>query len=132
MVQKSIEAFVVYLNDVKKTSHNTKMSYQRDLNKMCNFFEENGIREVSQVNENALPSYIDYLKDNEFLEMDKYLNIMSISYKEYIEEVDPSITSMTYIKWISVETYISWNVVEIIDPDWIILERNRPIRKGWK
>ena len=33
---------------------------------MCNFFEENGIREVSQVNENALASYIDYLKDNEF------------------------------------------------------------------
>jgi len=66
MVQKSIEAFVVYLHDVKKTSHNTMMSYQRDLNKMCNFFEENGIREVSQVNENALASYIDYLKDNEF------------------------------------------------------------------
>ena len=46
MVQKSIEAYIVYLRDVKKTSQNTKMSYQRDLNKMCNFFEENGIEGV--------------------------------------------------------------------------------------
>ena len=51
MVQKSIEAYVVYLNDVKKTSQNTKMSYQRDLNKMCKFFEEKGIKKISQIND---------------------------------------------------------------------------------
>ena len=58
MVRKSIEAYVVYLDDVKKTSQNTKMSYQRDLNKMYNFFEEKGIKKVSQISEEMLTSYI--------------------------------------------------------------------------
>ena len=50
MVQKAVDAFVVYLRDVKKTSHNTEMSYKRDLNKMCSFLEEKGIDKISQVN----------------------------------------------------------------------------------
>ena len=64
MVQKSIEAYVVYLDDVKKTSQNTKMSYQRDLNKMCKFFEESGIKKIVQVNKDVLNSYVCYLQDN--------------------------------------------------------------------
>lgn len=66
MVQKSIEAFVVYLHEVKKTSYNTEMSYKRDLNKMRCFLEERGIKKVSQVNEEILKSYISYLTDNQF------------------------------------------------------------------
>ena len=66
MVQKSIDAFVVYLHDVKKTSHNTEMSYKRDLNKMCSFLEEKGIEKISQVNEEILNSYIVFLTENKF------------------------------------------------------------------
>ncbi len=66
MIQKSINAFVIYLHDVKKTSHNTEMSYQRDLNKMCKFLDEKGIREVLQVDEESLNSYILFLKDSKF------------------------------------------------------------------
>lgn len=66
MVQGSIDAFIVYLHDVKKTSRNTEMSYQRDLNKMCKFFKENGIKTITQVNEEALNTYVLYLKENDF------------------------------------------------------------------
>ena len=66
MVQKSIDAFVVYLHDVKKTSRNTEMSYQRDLNKMSKFLNEKGIKEIAEVNEESLNAYILYLKEKDF------------------------------------------------------------------
>ena len=66
MMQKSIDTFIVYLHDVKKTSHNTEMSYKRDLNKMCKFLEEKGIKELSQINEKAFLSYISFLTENQF------------------------------------------------------------------
>ena len=66
MVQKAVDAFVVYLRDVKKTSYNTQMSYKRDLNKMCKYLEEKGIKELSQVDEEALNSYVSFLTENQF------------------------------------------------------------------
>lgn len=78
MIQKSIEAYIVYLQDVKKTSQNTKMSYQRDLKKMCMFFEEKGIQKVSQLKEEVLTSYIYYLNDNKFANATISRNIAAI------------------------------------------------------
>ena len=66
MVQNSINAFVVYMHDVKKTSYNTEMSYKRDLNKMCVFLEEKGITQLSQLNESIFRAYIFYLTENNF------------------------------------------------------------------
>ena len=66
MIQKSIDAFIRYLRDVKKTSYNTEMSYRRDLNKMYNYMQENGINHISQIKEDVLNSYILYLKENDF------------------------------------------------------------------
>ena len=66
MIRQSIEEFVLYLHDVKKTSRNTEMSYQRDLNKMCNFLHERGIVEVSQLEKEILSSYVIFLEENDF------------------------------------------------------------------
>ena len=66
MIRRSIEEFVLYLHDVKKTSRNTEMSYQRDLNKMCSFLEERGIREVSQLEKNTFHTYVLFLEKNNF------------------------------------------------------------------
>ena len=66
MIQKSIDAFAVYLHDVKKMSRNTEMSYQRDLNKMCKFLEKRGIKKITEVDEESLNSYVLYLKENNF------------------------------------------------------------------
>ena len=78
MVRKSIETYVVYLRDVKRTSQNTLMSYQRDLNKMCKFFEENGIKKVVQVNEEMLNFYVCYLQDNKLANATISRNIAAI------------------------------------------------------
>ena len=66
MIRRSIEEFVLYLHDVKKTSRNTEMSYRRDLNKMCSFLEERGIREVSQLEKNTFHTYVLFLEKNNF------------------------------------------------------------------
>ena len=66
MIRQSIEEFVLYLHDVKKTSRNTEMSYQRDLNKMCNFLEEREIKEVSQLEKDTFHTYVLFLEENNF------------------------------------------------------------------
>jgi len=38
-----IREFITYLHNRKRTSHNTEVSYQRDLKKMAAYFEERGI-----------------------------------------------------------------------------------------
>ena len=41
---KDIENFIQYLHDVKQTSKNTELSYERDLRKMSVFLQEQGVR----------------------------------------------------------------------------------------
>ena len=66
MIQKSIDAYVRYLHDVKKTSYNTEMSYQRDLNKMHKYLQENGIKKIAHITEDVLEGYVAYLKEHNF------------------------------------------------------------------
>ncbi len=66
MIQKSIDAYIQYLHDVKKTSHNTEMSYRRDLNKMHKYLRENKINKISQITEDVLENYLSYLKELNF------------------------------------------------------------------
>ena len=55
-----------YLHDVKKTSYNTEMSYQRDLNKMHKYLQENGIKKISHITEEVLEDYVSYLREHNF------------------------------------------------------------------
>ena len=57
-----IAYFVEYLKDVKKTSRNTQVSYQRDLLQLCEYLEGQGIYEVPKVTRTSLNSYILYLE----------------------------------------------------------------------
>lgn len=66
MIQKSIDAFIEYLHDVKKMSYNTEMSYRRDLSKMQKYLQEKEIEKVSQVKEENLQGYVCYLQENKF------------------------------------------------------------------
>ncbi len=65
-MDKAIEEFISYLHNVKRTSHNTEMSYQRDLNKLCAFLAERGIEEVSDISEEDLSDYVRDLEDKQF------------------------------------------------------------------
>ena len=57
-----VASFVEYLRDVKKTSKNTQVSYQRNLLQLCDYLEDQGIRDVAKVTKTSLNSYIFYLE----------------------------------------------------------------------
>lgn len=57
-----IEKFIQYLKEVKKTSENTVVSYQRDLKKMIGYFMERGIFQIDQITATGLNSYILFLE----------------------------------------------------------------------
>lgn len=57
-----IKKFIQYLSDVKHTSANTQVSYQRDLTQMAAFLEDKGITEAGKVTKTVLNSYILYLE----------------------------------------------------------------------
>lgn len=59
---EDIKDFVVYLREVKRTSANTEMSYQRDLLQMASYLRKKGITEVSKVTRTSLNSYILHLE----------------------------------------------------------------------
>ena len=58
------EDFVRYLHEVKKTSQNTELSYERDLRKLKEYLEEKAIVEVESITEEHLTSYIRQLTES--------------------------------------------------------------------
>lgn len=65
-MENQIQAFILYLHNVKKTSANTELSYQRDLNKVCAYFRAQGIEDVTEISATALNSYMLYLEKSGF------------------------------------------------------------------
>lgn len=57
-----IEEFIKYLQDVKKMSRNTVLSYHRDLMQMEAYLRERKITEASRVTKTSLNSYILFLE----------------------------------------------------------------------
>ncbi len=57
-----INHFIIYLREIKKTSKNTEVSYQRDLMQLASFLGQQGIIEVGKVTKTSLNSYILYLE----------------------------------------------------------------------
>lgn len=62
-MENEVREYISYLHNVKHTSANTEMSYQRDLLKVCHFLETKGIPGVTQVSEGDLAAYIKSLED---------------------------------------------------------------------
>ena len=78
MIEKAVGGFVSYLHNVKKTSYNTQMSYQRDLNKMRSYLEGRGITQLRQIDADCLGDYIHYLEQNNFAASTISRNIAAI------------------------------------------------------
>ncbi|MBR6402425.1 MAG: site-specific tyrosine recombinase XerD [Eubacterium sp.] len=62
-MKQEIDKYITYLVDVKGSSQNTVQSYRRDLVKMQNYFDTNGIKSVSEVNSTLVRSYVLYMED---------------------------------------------------------------------
>ena len=58
----AIQEYLQYLHNVKKTSRNTEISYERDLRKAEVYFKEQKITEPSQITSTNLNSYMLYLE----------------------------------------------------------------------
>lgn len=61
-MEDKIQEFIVYLREVKKTSENTVLSYERDLRKFNKYCLEVGITDVNQITTTGLNSYVLYLE----------------------------------------------------------------------
>lgn len=96
-MEKEIMNFISYLHNIKKTSNNTELSYKRDLGKMRQYLEDNGISGLNDITEKVLDSYIVYLEENQFAAATISRNIASMKAffhylsKEGIIEKDISI-----------------------------------------
>lgn len=77
-MEKAINAFIIYLQDVMKKSENTLLSYRRDLTKLCTYLKDKGITEVNAVEEKHLKEFIQSLKEKNFKTATISRNIASI------------------------------------------------------
>ncbi|KAB1439356.1 site-specific tyrosine recombinase XerD [Candidatus Galacturonibacter soehngenii] len=77
-MEQDIVAFIGYLHDVKKTTGNTELSYQRDLKKMEAYFKQQNISDISKISFTNLNSYILYLERKGFAITTISRNIASI------------------------------------------------------
>ena len=91
-----IREFITYLHNRKRTSHNTEVSYQRDLKKMAAYFEERGIYDIRDVGELELEGYLSYMERGQFASSTISRNVASIRalfqylFKEGRIKEDPS------------------------------------------
>lgn len=61
-MESNIRAFISYLSNEKSSSYNTQISYERDLRKLREFLERQGIADVRDVSETSLNSYVLFLE----------------------------------------------------------------------
>lgn len=78
LMQKDIDAFISYLHNVKKTSANTELSYQRDLKKLRIYFDGKNIEDVKLINKKHLEDYVQMMLDENFKPATVSRNIASI------------------------------------------------------
>lgn len=62
-MEKHIQAFILYLRDVKQKSKNTELSYARDLKKLNIFCADLGIMSASDVTDEVIANYVAHMND---------------------------------------------------------------------
>ncbi len=100
-MQNEINAFISYLHNVKKTSTNTELSYQRDLKKLKVYLEEKGVTDIKRITQKNLEDYVSYMKQEQFKPATVSRNIASIKawfhymFKEHLvnEDISESLKS---------------------------------------
>lgn len=95
-MEQYIEAFIMYLHNVKKTSSNTTMSYRRDLYKWMDYTNMQGINSVQEVTKSLLQEFVKHLEQQGFKAATISRNIAALKafyhylFKEKIVEEDIS------------------------------------------
>ena len=63
-MEKAIQGFLVFLREEKKVSHNTEISYTRDLKHAKEFLQKNAGKELVNATGEDLEGYIAWVKEN--------------------------------------------------------------------
>lgn len=90
-METTITAFITYLHNTKKTSHNTELSYQRDLVKLQKYLADQNTdtADLSRISEKDLSAYIASLMDAGFKAATVSRNIASIkAFFNYCQKMD--------------------------------------------
>lgn len=77
-MQKEIDSFISYLHNVKQSSTNTQMSYQRDLKKFMAFCESRGVTSVVKLRAQDLEAYVNVMGEEQFKPATISRNIASL------------------------------------------------------
>ena len=77
-MQREIDSFISYLHNVKQSSTNTQLSYQRDLKKFKTFCDDKGISSVKNLTAKDLKAYVDVMGEEQFKPATVSRNIASI------------------------------------------------------
>ena len=77
-MKKEIDSFISYLHNVKQSSTNTQMSYQRDLKKFAVFCEGRGITSVAKLSAQDLEAYVVKMGEEQFKPATVSRNIASL------------------------------------------------------
>lgn len=94
----AIQEYITYLHNFRKTAHNTEISYERDLKKAEEYFEEQNVPDITKATETNLNSYLLYLERDHMSPATVSRNIASLrSFYQYLLrmhqiEEDPTVS----------------------------------------
>ncbi|MCR5419022.1 MAG: site-specific tyrosine recombinase XerD [Lachnospiraceae bacterium] len=77
-MERDVQDYISYLHNVKKTSTNTELSYQRDLQKVVRFMNERGITKTGDIGQQDLKDYIASLNEKNMSSATISRNIASL------------------------------------------------------
>lgn len=77
-MEERIQSFIIYLHNVKSSSKNTELSYERDLHKLAVFLRTQGIFSVEDITATSLNAYVRHLEGEGFKTATISRNIASI------------------------------------------------------
>lgn len=119
-----VRMYIDYLKNEKKASVNTVLSYQRDLNKMVQYFREQNIRDIKKINPTNINSYILYLERMNQASSTVSRNIASMKafYMYLWEQRIIDTTPMKEIKAPKIEKKLP----EVLSPDEMLLLLEQP------
>lgn len=95
-MEEQIQSFIVYLHNVKDTSRNTELSYERDLRKLEAFLRTQGITEVMDISAVSLNAYVRYLEAKKFKAATISRNVASVkAFCHYLQRTGSMATDIS-------------------------------------
>ena len=97
-MEREIQSFITHLQNNKKTSLNTELSYKRDLNKMMKFMNMLGVFHTSEITQEHLKSYLNHLNQSGFAAATVSRHIASLkAYFHFLSEIQTDLDDITVI-----------------------------------